>query len=183
MQLHEVEGLLAGMFVLKPTVYADQRGFFFESWNKREFSQLTRVDLDFVQDNTSSSSCDVLRGLHYQVVRPQGKLVSAARGAIYDVAVDLRRSSPTFGKWFGIELSDENMLQLWIPPGFAHGYIVRSSVAHVNYKTTEYYAPEHERCISWADPSLDILWGQQRPPILSEKDRTGTSFDQAELYK
>lgn len=183
MKVHDVGGLLADMFVLKPTVYADERGFFFESWNRREFSRLTNVDVDFVQDNTSSSCRDVLRGLHYQVVRPQGKLVSAVKGAIYDVAVDLRCSSPTFGEWFGIELNDENMLQLWIPPGFAHGFIVRSSVAQVNYKVTEYYLPEHERCISWADASLGILWGQQRPPILSSKDRAGTSFDRAELYE
>ena len=170
---------IPGVLVLEPRVFEDARGCFFESFNQRAFAQATGLDLKFVQDNESRSGPGVLRGLHYQVVQPQGKLVRAARGAIFDVAVDLRRSSPTFGRWVGVELSEENRLQLWIPPGLAHGFQVVSASAAVLYKTTDYYAPGHERCIAWDDPELGIAWPGRVPPVLSDADRRGVPFTAA----
>jgi dTDP-4-dehydrorhamnose 3,5-epimerase len=174
--------LLPGMFLLEPTVYKDSRGEFFEAWNRRDFSRLTKVQADFVQDNRSVSSHHVLRGLHYQIGRPQGKLVSVIRGVIFDVAVDLRQSSPTFAQWCGVELSEHNRLHLWVPPGFAHGFIVRSGSAEVSYKTTDYYAPELERCLLWNDPTLGIKW-DIFDPVLSDKDRAGALLKEAEVYR
>ncbi|WP_377278836.1 dTDP-4-dehydrorhamnose 3,5-epimerase [Rhizobium sp. R86522] len=183
MKIQEQENILADMCVIAPTVYRDNRGCFFESWNEREFSQLTGANFHFVQDNRSVSKAHVLRGLHYQVSRPQGKIVTALKGTIFDVAVDLRKSSPTFGKWFGIELSGINKLQVWIPPGFAHGFLVCSPVAEVAYKTTDYYSPKDERCIVWNDPVLDIDWQARDTPILSSKDAAGDPFELAELFE
>lgn len=173
---------IPGLAVLEPKVFGDARGFFFESYNKRAFREQTGVDAEFVQDNHSRSSKGVLRGLHYQIRQPQGKLVRVVRGAVFDVAVDIRRSSPTFGRWLGLELSDENQRQLWIPPGFAHGFVVLSDSADFLYKTTDYYAPEHERCIAWDDPSIGIDWPKTITPVLSEKDRRGLSLSAAELF-
>jgi dTDP-4-dehydrorhamnose 3,5-epimerase len=167
------------LFLLEPKVFGDQRGFFFESFNQREFSEKTGVILPFVQDNHSRSSEGVLRGLHYQLQQPQGKLVRVVQGAIFDVAVDLRRPSPTFGKWEGFELSAENRHQLWVPPGFAHGFLVLSTSAEVLYKTTDYYAPQYERSILWNDPTIGIKWPSAGEIQLSEKDRAGLSFEEA----
>ena len=175
---------LAGVLVLEPEVHADERGFFFESYNAREFERATGLaGVVFVQDNYSRSRSGVLRGLHYQLPpRAQGKLVRVVRGAIYDVAVDLRRSSPTFGRWLGVELSEGNRRQLWIPPGFAHGFVALSELADVLYKTTDYYSPAHERCVRWDDPSLAIAWPLAADPILSAKDRSGVPLERAELF-
>lgn len=170
------------VLVLEPRVFGDARGFFFESFNQRVFEEVTGLDVRFVQDNHSRSARGVLRGLHYQVRQPQGKLVRVVRGAIFDVAVDLRRSSPTFGKWAGAELSEENRRQLWVPAGFAHGFVVLSESADVLYKTTEYYAPEHERCIAWDDPEIGIAWPGSLQPLLSDKDAAGADFKSAEVY-
>ncbi len=172
------------LFLIDPKVFGDQRGFFFESFNQREFSEKTGVTLPFVQDNHSRSSQGVLRGLHYQAQQPQGKLVRVIQGTIFDVAVDLRRSSPTFGKWEGLELSSENRHQLWVPPGFAHGFLVLSASAEVLYKTTDYYAPQYERSILWNDPTIGIKWPSAGEIQLSEKDRAGLSFEEAisEIY-
>lgn len=170
------------VLVLEPRVFGDARGFFFESFNQRVFEEVTGLDVRFVQDNHSRSARGVLRGLHYQVRQPQGKLVRVVRGAIFDVAVDLRRSSPTFGKWAGAELSEENRRQLWVPAGFAHGFVVLSESADVLYKTTEYYAPEHERCIAWDDPEIGIAWPAGPSPTLSDRDRQGMSFSGAPLF-
>lgn len=165
------------VFVIEPKVFGDARGFFFESFNQRVFADVTGVDTAFVQDNHSRSARGVLRGLHYQVVQPQGKLVRVAQGAVFDVAVDLRREASTFGQWVGVELSEQNRRQLWIPPGFAHGFVVLSDVADFLYKTTDYYAPQHERCIVWNDPTLAIAWPLKGlAPQLSEKDAQGTLF-------
>jgi len=149
---------LAGVLILEPRVFGDARGFFMESFNRRVFEQLTGAHADFVQDNHSRSAKGVLRGLHYQIRQPQGKLVRVVRGAVFDVAVDLRRSSPTFGRWVGAELTEDNHRQLWVPPGLAHGFVVLSDSADFLYKTTDYYAPEHERCIAWDDPAIGIDW-------------------------
>jgi dTDP-4-dehydrorhamnose 3,5-epimerase len=163
--------------VIEPKVFGDERGFFFESFNQRDFSQATGLDAAFVQDNHSRSARGVLRGMHYQVDQPQGKLVRVARGSVFDVAVDLRVHAATFGRWVGVELSEVNQRQLWIPPGFAHGFLVLSDWADFLYKTTEYYAPQHERCIVWDDPILGISWPvKDFVPQLSEKDKRGTSF-------
>ena len=164
---------IEGVVVIEPKVFGDDRGFFFESFNQRAFDEATGSSFTFVQDNHSRSSRGVLRGLHYQVSQPQGKLVRAVSGSIYDVAVDLREGSPTFGTWFGIELSADNTKQLWIPPGLAHGFLVTSDSADVLYKTTDYYAPEHERTILWSDPTLAIQWPLSGPPVLSAKDQAG----------
>jgi dTDP-4-dehydrorhamnose 3,5-epimerase len=173
---------IADVLMLEPKVYRDPRGFFLESYNRRTFHASTGLDVDFVQDNQSFSVRNVLRGLHYQVRQPQGKLVQVAAGEIFDVAVDLRRTSPTFGKWVGVNLSGTAHRSLWIPPGFAHGFIVRSEHAIVLYKTTDYYAPEHERTIVWNDESLAIRWPLDGPPILSDKDRHGAAFRAAEVF-
>jgi len=170
------------VLILEPNVFGDVRGFFYESFNQNAFAQATGLDVQFVQDNHSRSSKGVLRGLHYQIQQPQGKLVRVIRGAVFDVAVDIRRSSATFGQAVGLELSEENHRQLWIPPGFAHGFLVLSDSAEFLYKTTDYYAPEFERCLIWNDATIGIEWPLQNEPQLSTKDQAGLSLSQAELF-
>jgi dTDP-4-dehydrorhamnose 3,5-epimerase len=170
------------VIILEPKLFGDARGFFCESFNQAAFAQATGLDLRFVQDNHSRSRRGVLRGLHYQIQQPQGKLVRVVRGAVFDVAVDIRQSSPTFGQWVGSELSEDNHHQLWIPPSFAHGFLVLSDTADFLYKTTDYYAPEFERCIAWNDPSIGIEWPLQITPQLSGKDQAGLLLSQAELF-
>lgn len=169
------------VLLVEPRVFGDARGFFFESFNRRAFQDATGLDLDFVQDNHSRSTRGVLRGLHYQVQQPQGKLVRVVRGAVFDVAVDIRQGSSTFGRWTGTELSEDNHRQLWIPPGFAHGFLVLSESADFLYKTTDYYAPQHERCIAWNDPAIGIDWPTAVAPQLSAKDQAGALLRDAEL--
>jgi dTDP-4-dehydrorhamnose 3,5-epimerase len=164
---------IGGVFIIEPKVFGDSRGFFFESFNQRAFEAATGATLPFVQDNHSRSAKGVLRGLHYQVEQPQGKLVRVVAGAVFDVAVDIRSGSPTFGKWVGVELTAENKRQMWVPPGLAHGFLVLSETADFLYKTTDYYAPQHERCIIWNDPTLAIDWPLDGEPILSAKDAAG----------
>jgi dTDP-4-dehydrorhamnose 3,5-epimerase len=173
---------IGDVLVFEPRVFRDDRGFFFESWNARNFNRVVGSDIQFVQDNHSHSARNVLRGLHYQIKQPQGKLVRAARGRIFDVAVDIRTSSPSFGRWTGVELSDENRRQLWVPAGFAHGFLVLSESADVLYKATDYYAPEHERCLAWNDPDVGIAWPLQAAPILSPKDAGGLPLREAEVF-
>jgi dTDP-4-dehydrorhamnose 3,5-epimerase len=170
------------VLLLEPRVFGDDRGFFYESYNERAFAQKTGLDVRFVQDNHSRSARHVLRGLHYQVRQPQGKLVRVTAGEIYDVAVDIRRSSPTFGKWTAVALSAANRRMYWVPIGFAHGFLVTSDHAEVQYKTTDYYAPEQERCIAWNDRDLAIDWPLQGEPVLSRKDQSGLPLKQAELF-
>lgn len=171
------------VFVLEPQVFGDERGFFFESYNRRKFQEIMDLEVTFVQDNHSCSQQGVLRGLHYQISQVQAKLIRAIAGKIFDVAVDLRLSSPTFGQWFGCELSADNKKQLWIPAGFAHGFLVLSETAEVLYKTSDYYAPQHERCLLWNDPALGIRWPWAGgPPILSDKDKAGKPLAQAALF-
>ncbi|MGG6294363.1 dTDP-4-dehydrorhamnose 3,5-epimerase [Leptolyngbya sp. AN02str] len=170
------------VLIIEPRVFGDERGFFFESFNEKVFLDKADNSVRFVQDNHSRSCRNVLRGLHYQIQQPQGKLVRAVVGTIYDVAVDIRRSSPTFGMWVGYELSAENKRQLWVPAGFAHGFLVLSDVAEVLYKTTDYYAPQYERCIVWNDPDLAIAWPTDEPPILSTKDQAGSLLTAAEVF-
>lgn len=177
-----IPAAIPDVLVLEPKVFGDARGFFLESFNQKMFEQATGLDVRFVQDNHSRSAQGVLRGLHYQLRQPQGKLVRVVRGAVFDVAVDIRRSSPTFGQWTGVELSEENQRQLWLPPGFAHGFIVTSESADFLYKTTDYYAPEHERCIAWDDPDVAIAWPQGITPKLSEKDGRGSALREAEVF-
>ena len=167
---------------LEPQVFADDRGFFFEAYNDRKFAQQTGIVTNFVQDNHSCSKENVLRGLHYQIQQPQGKLIRAIVGTIFDVAVDIRKSSPTFGKWVGYELSAKNKRLLWIPPGFAHGFLVLSEIAEVLYKATDYYAPQSDRTILWNDPDLAIDWPLSAPPILSAKDQVGKPLRTAEVF-
>lgn len=167
--------------LLEPRVFGDERGFFFESWNRRTLAQLG-IDVDFLQDNHSRSARNVLRGLHYQVGRPQGKLVRAIAGEVFDVAVDLRRSSPSFSKWVSHTLSADNKRMVWIPPGFAHGFYVVSDFAEVLYKTTDYWVPECERAVLWNDPDLAIAWPLAGTPILTGKDANGKRLDAAETY-
>ncbi|MGV3727517.1 dTDP-4-dehydrorhamnose 3,5-epimerase [Hydrogenophaga sp.] len=164
------------VLLIEPKVFGDARGFFFESFNQKAFNEATGLDVNFVQDNHSRSAKGVLRGLHYQVQQPQGKLVRVVRGAVFDVAVDIRKGSPTFGKWVGTELSEHNHRQLWVPAGLAHGFLVLSESADFLYKTTDYYAPSHERCIRWDDPTLAIEWPRANPPLVSAKDEAGASF-------
>ena len=174
---------IADVLLLEPKVFGDDRGFFFESFNQRAFSEATGLVVDFVQDNHSKSARNVLRGLHYQIQQPQGKLVRVVAGEVYDVAVDLRRGSKTFGCWAGEILSADNRRQLWIPPGMAHGFVVLSETAEFLYKTTDYWAPEYERCIAWNDQTLAIAWPQLNgEPLLSGKDAKGVAFLQAELF-
>jgi dTDP-4-dehydrorhamnose 3,5-epimerase len=177
---------LPGLLVLEPRVFGDDRGFFLESYNQRTFAELG-IPEPFVQDNHSYSEKNVIRGLHYQIRQPQGKLVRAITGEILDVALDLRRSSPTFGKWESFKLSSENKYILWIPRGFAHGFRVVSQTAHVFYKTTDFYAPEHERTVAWNDPRLNINWQLDGEPaasaIVSAKDQLGVPFEQAETFE
>ena len=180
--MNAVATTLPGVVILEPQVFGDERGFFFESFNARVFTQLTGLTPNFVQDNHSRSARGVLRGLHYQIRQPQGKLLRCAVGEIFDVAVDLRRSSPFFGNWTGVRLSAENKRQLWIPEGFAHGFVTLSKSAELLYKATDFYAPEHERCIIWNDVDLKIDWPLETPPLLSAKDRQGLSFRQAETF-
>jgi len=170
------------VLIIEPKVFGDSRGFFFESFNQRQFEQLTGLAPNFVQDNHSRSARGVLRGLHYQIQQPQGKLVRVIAGEVFDVCVDMRRSSPTFGQSVCISLSAENHRQLWIPPGFAHGFLVTSESADFTYKTTDYYAPEHERAVLWNDPALAIAWPLQGEPLLSAKDKAGIPLAQAETY-
>ncbi|MDB5854109.1 MAG: dTDP-4-dehydrorhamnose 3,5-epimerase [Herminiimonas sp.] len=170
------------LVILEPKVFGDERGFFYESFNARRFTELTGVADEFVQDNHSKSSRGVLRGLHYQIKQPQGKLVRVVAGEVFDVAVDIRKSSPTFGKWVGVLLSAENRRMAWIPPGFAHGFLVLSESAEFLYKTTDYWAPEHERSILWNDPAIGIDWPFAGEPALSLKDRVGTLLCDAELF-
>lgn len=177
-----IETSLPDVVVIEPKVWGDDRGFFFESFNQRNFEALTGCNKQFVQDNHSRSARNVLRGLHYQIKQPQGKLVRVVHGEVYDVAVDIRRSSPTFGQWFGLNLSAENKKMLWIPEGFAHGFVVLSDYAEFLYKTTDYWAPEHERCIRWNDPDLAIDWQLSGEPVLSAKDAAGTLFAAAETF-
>ena len=167
--------------LVEPKVFGDSRGFFFESWNRRSLAA-AGIDVDFVQDNHSRSRRGVLRGLHYQVERPQGKLVRAVAGEVFDVAVDLRRRSPTFGRWVGALLSAENKRMLWVPPGFAHGFVVLSDSADFLYKTTDYWFPEHERTLLWNDPALGIEWPLATPPIMVPKDAAGVPLAQADTY-
>jgi len=171
------------VILLRPRVFADDRGFFLESWQRRKFAE-GGFACEFVQDNRSRSVRNTLRGLHYQIQQPQGKLMSVTRGTIFDVAVDLRKSSATFGHWVAETLSDQNHHQLWVPPGFGHGFLVLSEVADVSYKCTDYYAPEHERCVRWDDPALDIPWplAPGTLPLVSTRDAAGMTLDRAELF-
>lgn len=168
--------------LIEPRVFGDERGFFFESFNQIKFEEAIGRSVQFVQDNHSRSVKHVLRGLHYQIQQPQGKLVRVVQGEVFDVAVDLRKSSPTFGQWASQILSAENKCQLWIPEGFAHGFVVLSDTAEFLYKTTDYYAPAYERCLLWNDPALDIQWPAGINPILSAKDAQGKSFNEAETF-
>ncbi len=180
--MHVIPTAISDVLIIEPKVFGDARGFFFESYNEQAFARATGLSLNFVQDNHSRSAQGVLRGMHYQIRQPQGKLVRVVRGSVFDVAVDLRRSSPTFGRWVGVELSESNHRQLWVPPGFAHGFVVTSELADFLYKTTDYYAPEHERCIAWNDPAIGIQWPLDGAPALSAKDQQGVSLAQAEVY-
>ncbi len=174
---------IAGVVILEPRVFGDARGFFFESFNQKAFQQATGLNLDFVQDNHSRSAKGVLRGLHYQIEQAQGKLVRVVRGAVFDVAVDLRKSSATFGKWVGAELSEDNKRQMWVPPGLAHGFLTLSESADFLYKTTDYYAPQHECCIAWDDPTLAIDWPLEGiQPLVSAKDQAGVAFASARAF-
>ena len=170
------------VLLIEPTVHEDERGFFLESYHKRRFLERLGIEAEFVQDSHARSTRNVLRGLHYQVVRPQGKLVRVVVGEVFDVSVDLRKGSPTFGKWVGSKLSAENMRICWIPPGFAHGFLVVSAFAEFLYKTTEYRVPEYERCLAWNDSALAIGWPLTGVPILSPRDRMGQRFVDAEVY-
>jgi len=170
------------VLIIEPQVFGDARGFFLESWNEKAFREATGVQLPFVQDNHSRSARGVLRGLHYQLDQPQGKLVRVVNGTVFDVAVDLRKSSKTFGRWVGVELSAEGFRQLWIPPGFGHGFLVLSESADFLYKTTDYYAPKHERCITWNDPDIGIQWPAGLSPQLSAKDAAGARLRDAEVF-
>ena len=170
------------VLIIEPKVFGDSRGFFFESFNQKAFNNATGGNAQFVQDNHSRSANGVLRGLHYQIQQPQGKLVRVTSGAVFDVAVDIRKSSPTFGQWTGVELNAENHRQLWVPAGFAHGFVVLSDAADFLYKTTDYYAPEFERCIVWNDSAIGINWPIDEEPQLSEKDQQGMLLSNAEVF-
>lgn len=173
---------LPEVLILEPKVFGDDRGFFFESFNQRDFRKATGLDVNFVQDNHSKSTIGVLRGLHYQIQQPQGKLVRVTQGAVFDVAVDLRRSSLNFGKWVGVELSADNKRQLWIPPGFAHGFVVTSESAEFLYKTTDYWYPEHERSLLWCDPAVGIRWPVEGEPKLAAKDAVGKRLAEVDAF-
>ncbi len=177
-----IETEIPDVLIIEPQVYRDKRGFFLESYNARAFQQATKLDVTFVMDNHTRSQRGVLRGLHYQIKQPQGKLVRVLHGKVFDVSVDIRKSSPTFGKWVGVEISDENKRQVWIPQGFAHGFVVLSESADFFYKTTDYYAPEHERCINWNDPTIGIEWPFQDKPQLSDKDKNGLTLQEADIF-
>ena len=177
-----IETAIPDLLILEPKVFGDARGFFMESFNARRFHEATGLNVDFVQDNHSRSAKGVLRGLHYQIQQAQGKLVRVVRGSVFDVAVDLRRSSPTFGQWVGVTLSEENNRQFWIPPGFAHGFLVTSDSADFLYKTTDYYAPEHERSLAWNDPAVGVVWPLDGAPLLSAKDVAGKPLGECETF-
>jgi len=179
--MNVIETSLTGVLILEPKVFGDDRGIFFESYNKKALEKVG-VTAEFVQDNHSRSVRNVLRGLHYQIKQPQGKLVRVIQGEVFDVAVDIRKSSPNFGHWEGVTLTAENKRMLWISPGFAHGFLVLSEAAEFIYKTTDYWVPEHERCIVWNDPDLAINWPLSGGPILSDKDKLGHTLKSAELY-
>ena len=178
-----VRTAIPDVLILEPKVFGDDRGFFFESFNQQDFQKLTGIKVNFVQDNHSKSASNVLRGLHYQIEHAQGKLVRVAAGEVFDVSVDVRRHSATFGKWVGVVLSAENKRQLWIPPGFAHGFLVMRDDTEYLYKTTDYYSPQHERCIRWDDPAIGIEWPISQAPILSGKDQLGLGLSQAEVFE
>ena len=177
-----IETSIPDVLIIEPKVFGDERGFFYESFNAAAFEAATGLKRQFVQDNHSKSQRGVLRGLHYQIQQPQGKLVRVVAGEVFDVAVDLRRSSPSFGRWTGVLLNAESKRQLWIPEGFAHGFVVLSETAEFLYKTTDYYAPEHERSLQWNDPELGIDWPLDTPPQLSAKDQAGKLLRDAELF-
>lgn len=177
--MHAIPTRIPDVLLLEPKVFGDERGFFFESFNAKTFRDVTGVEVEFVQDNHSKSARNVLRGLHYQVQQPQGKLVRVVQGEVFDVAVDIRPESPTYGQWVGEILSAENKRQLWVPAGLAHGFLVLSETAEFLYKTTDYYAPSHERCIAWNDPDLAIAWPLDASPLLSAKDAQGMAFREA----
>lgn len=177
-----VPTLIPDVVIIEPQVFTDERGFLYESYNRRTLAQHTGITAKFVQENHSRSFYNVLRGLHYQIHQPQGKLVRAIAGTILDVAVDIRKSSPTFNQWVSCILSADNKRQLWIPPGFAHGFLVISEAAEVLYKTTDYYAPQHERCLLWNDPDIAIDWSLTTLPTLSAKDKAGQSLKTAEVF-
>ena len=170
------------VLILEPQLFGDARGFFFESFNARDFAQATGLNVDFVQDNHSKSAKGVLRGLHYQIQHPQGKLVRVVQGEVFDVAVDLRQSSATFGRWVGVHLSADNHRQLWVPPGFAHGFVVTSESAEFLYKTTDYWYPEHERSLLWSDPAVGIQWPLDASPLLAAKDAAGRLLAEADVF-
>lgn len=180
--MNVISTAIPDVLIIEPKVFGDARGFFFESFNQRAFNQAVGQEVEFVQDNHSRSSRGVLRGLHYQIRQPQGKLVRVVRGAVFDVAVDVRKSSPTFGRWVGVALTEDNHRQLWVPPGFAHGFVVTSESADFLYKTTDYYAPEHERCIVWNDETIGIEWPLDAAPQLSAKDQMGQPLATAEVF-
>ncbi len=177
-----VRSAIPDVLILEPKVYGDERGFFFESYNEKVLAEVAGITAHFVQDNHSRSAKNVLRGLHYQIEQPQGKLVRVVAGEVFDVAVDIRKNSPTFGKWTGFNLSAENKRMAWIPPGFAHGFLVLSDYAEFLYKTTDYWVPEYERCIRWNDSDLAVDWPFQGEPVLSAKDQVGVAFRVAELF-
>ena len=178
-----VQTAIPDLLILEPKVFGDDRGFFFESFNQQTFQNLTGVKANFVQDNHSKSAANVLRGLHYQIEQAQGKLVRVTSGEVFDVAVDIRRQSATFGKWVGVLLSAESKRQLWVPPGFAHGFVVLKDNTEFLYKTTDYYAPQHERCIRWDDPSIGVEWPITQAPTLSGKDQQGLALSKAEVFE
>jgi dTDP-4-dehydrorhamnose 3,5-epimerase len=171
------------LLVIEPEIFGDARGFFMESFNQKTFNRITGLDVQFVQDNHSRSAKGVLRGLHYQIQQPQGKLVRVVRGAVFDVAVDIRKSSPAFGQWFGSTLTEDNHLQMWVPAGFVHGFVVLSDTADVLYKTTDYYAPSFERCIRWNDAKIGIQWPYLAEPQLSAKDSAAASLEHADVFQ
>jgi dTDP-4-dehydrorhamnose 3,5-epimerase len=180
--MNVISTAIPDLLILEPRVFGDERGFFLESYNHDVFNDVTGLNIDFVQDNHSRSAKNVLRGLHYQIQKPQGKLVRVVRGSVFDVAVDIRKSSPTFGQWVGVELTEQNHRQFWVPAGFAHGFVVLSDSADFLYKTTDYYYPEHERCILWNDSNIGIEWPIDCEPQLSLKDKEGLLFQGAEVF-
>jgi dTDP-4-dehydrorhamnose 3,5-epimerase len=178
-----IQTAIPEVLIIEPKVFGDDRGFFYESFNQQSFEELTGVKANFVQDNHSKSAINVLRGLHYQIQQPQGKLVRVAVGEVFDVAVDLRRQSSTFGQWVGVVLSADNKRQLWVPPGFGHGFVVLKEGTEFLYKTTDYYAPQYERCVRWDDPAIGIEWPIIGSPVLSAKDKVGADLANAEVFE
>ena len=180
--MNVIQTNIPDVIIFEPTVFGDDRGFFYESFNQKAFFDAVGLDVNFVQDNHSKSAKNVLRGLHYQIEQAQGKLVRVCQGEVFDVAVDLRAASPSFGQWEGTLLSAENKRQMWVPPGFAHGFLVLSNTAEFLYKTTDFYAPQHECCLKWDDPSVGIIWPLEDLPILSAKDNVGLSLQDAKKF-